>query len=115
MEKEVGVDVYKELKEIETGLLGSASISIILYRIVSQVAIWLSLFRRKPNEGIPRHLFYNYIDTLEDKVLLSKEYIYKNIYITVGKSANRLENFEKSKKFDTMRITSFSRRPGAPR
>ena len=80
MEKEVGVDFFKKLEEFEIGL-SSASISILLYEIVSQVAIWSSLFIRKPNEGIPRHLFYNDIFAPEDEVLFSGEHMDENTYI----------------------------------
>ena len=63
---------------------------------MSQVAIWSYLFRRKPNDGILRHLFYNDIDA-QDKVLFSEENMDENTYIAMGECTDRLENLEKPK------------------
>ena len=58
----------------------------------------------KSTEDIPRYLFYDDTDSLEDEVLFPEEHMGEDTYIAVGESTNRLENFEKSGKFDTMRF-----------
>ena len=43
-------------------------------------------------------------DTLEDEGFSPKEYMGEDTYIAVGESTNRLEKFEKYRKFDLIRF-----------